>query len=432
MKMTLNQKQRDALSIASAGHNLLLLGSAGTGKSHLITEICKELNEKGKQVKLTCSTGIACAVYPTHLKPMTIHKFTGIDDGRHDPNEIVSVLKNNAKCDKIIDAIMTTDVLIVDECSMISKRTFESIKKVCEIKNPCKIFGGIQIIFSGDFFQLPPVPNKRYNDDGTYCFLSEFFQTCFSHTVTLTQNVRQDEELFVKVISDIYQGNLTECVIEFMNSVNKSLPGNCDSLKLFSTNLLVDTYNHQCLLNSPGDLFEFKATDNGNAAELKSLTVPKTLWLKLECPVILLRNLSDTLVNGLRGILKYATETKLAVYFPSLQKTQTLHKESFTVFDPRTNSDIASRMQFPVKPAFALTIHKAQGMTLPWLEVDCNDIFKTGQLGVAISRVKSSKGLRVINFHPRYIFSPPAAIKQISDMKSNGMIEDFSCCRMIR
>ena len=91
-----------AFDIASGGHSLLLLGSAGTGKSHVIKEICKELSKKGKKVQLTCSTGIACAMYPAHLNPLTVHKFTGIDDGRHDPTEIASVLKNNAKYDNLI------------------------------------------------------------------------------------------------------------------------------------------------------------------------------------------------------------------------------------------------------------------------------------------------------------------------------------------
>lgn len=159
--MKLNKNQTSALYVARNGHNLLLLGTAGTGKSYVISEIYKELTVKDKNVQLTCSTGIACAVYPTHFKPMPVHKFTGIDDGRHEPKEITSVLKNNAKYDKVISAIMATDVLILDECSMISKRTFEAIKSVCEIRDPSKIFGGIQIIFSGDFYQLPPVPNKR-------------------------------------------------------------------------------------------------------------------------------------------------------------------------------------------------------------------------------------------------------------------------------
>jgi len=245
--MILNKNQMTAFDIASGGHSLLLLGSAGTGKSHVIKEICKELSKKGKKVQLTCSTGI--------------------DDGRHDPTEIASVLKNNAKYDKIVSAIMETDVLIVDECSMISKRTFESIKNVCGIKNPDNIFGGIQVIFSGDFFQLPPVPNKRYGDDGTYCFLSDHFESVFPHVVTLSENVRQNDELFVKVISDIYPGEFSECAYTFMNNVSKPLPEGCDSVKLFSTNLLVDMYNRNSLINSAGDMYEFKATGSGTSAE---------------------------------------------------------------------------------------------------------------------------------------------------------------------
>ena len=330
--MILNQNQQFALNLANEGHNLLLLGSAGTGKSFIVREMYEQLTSKRKKVQLTCSTGIACAVYPTHFDAVTVHKFTGIVDGRHEPTQIASVLRNNAKYDNIIKDIRNTDVLIIDECSMISERTFDSIKSVCELKHPTKIFGGIQIILSGDFFQLPPVPNKRYNDDGRYCFQSKYFQNVFPHKVTLTENVRQNEHLFVKVLSEMYQGNISESGAMFMNSVKRALPTDCDtdSIKLFSTNLLVDEYNRRCLLKCRGDMYEFKATDSGDTTELKNLTAPSTLWLKFRCPVILLRNLSNTLVNGLRGILIDATDTLLTLNFPTLNKTISIHKEAFT------------------------------------------------------------------------------------------------------
>lgn len=225
---------------------------------------------------------------------------------------------------------MSADVLIVDECSMISKRTFDSLNNACRMKDSTKVFGGIQIIFSGDFLQLPPVPNKRYSDDGSYCFQSHHFRNVFSHHITLIENVRQSELLFVQMLSDIYQGNLSERSRLFIKNLTRPLPEGCDSVKLFSTNLLVDEYNRSCLLTHDGDMLEFQAIDSGDTGELKNLTAPKTLWLKIGCPVILLRNLSTTLVNGLRGILVGVSDTELAVKFPALDLTTSIKKFHFT------------------------------------------------------------------------------------------------------
>ncbi|MCG8033942.1 MAG: AAA family ATPase, partial [Candidatus Thiodiazotropha taylori] len=135
----LNRGQQEALELAREGHNLLIMGSAGTGKSHVLTEIFDNLTEEGKKVQLTCSTGIACTIYKTRYNAVTIHQFSGIEDGRYDPDKILTVLKNTAKADRVIRNIMSTDVLIVDECSMISQRTFNSLCNVCSMKDPSKL-----------------------------------------------------------------------------------------------------------------------------------------------------------------------------------------------------------------------------------------------------------------------------------------------------
>lgn len=330
--MLLNEKQTHALAVAKAGHNFLLMGSAGTGKTCAVTEIYNELSKIGKKVQLTCSTGIACTAYPSRYNATTLHQFSGIDDGRHDPNQIVSVLRNTPKYDRVIRNIMSTDVVIVDECSMISQRTFDSLNNVCSMKDPDKVFGGIQIIFSGDFLQLPPVPNKRYKDDGSYCFESMYFKDVFPHHITLDENVRQSEELFVQVVSEIYRGELSERSDLFLKNMKRPLPAECESesVKLFSTNMLVDEHNRKSLMNHEGDMFEFQAIDSGDTSELTKITAPKTLWLKVGCPVILLQNLTNTLVNGLRGILVDVSHTELAVKFPTLDLTASIRKFHFT------------------------------------------------------------------------------------------------------
>ncbi|KAL5012937.1 hypothetical protein ScPMuIL_011488 [Solemya velum] len=185
--------------------------------------------------------------------------------------------------------------------------------------------------------------------------------------------------------------------------------------------MLVDDHNRECLLQMHGELFEFKGKDTSKAEDLHYLIVPKTLWLKLDCPVILLRNLGDTLHNGLCDYLRNSSDTVLTVEFRSLIITTKLT----TLFNPNLNKDIAIREQFALKPAFALTINKAQGLTR--VEVDCREIFKPGQLGVAFSRPSTSWGLRIINVHPRYVIPPEKDVSDFLEEDSQELDVDLCC-----
>lgn len=255
----MNVEQKLAIEIALCGHNLLLLGAAGTGKSYVIREIYKSLKAKGQNVQIICSTGIACNVYHGEGEACTIHQFTGISDGRCGPEQIAEVIKNNRNYDYVVQNIKNLDTLIVDECSMISLRTFDTIEQVCKMKDPCALWGGIQLIFCGDFYQLPPVPNKYYGDEGKYCFESKNFANVFPHRVVLRENLRQKDEKLIKAIAEVYSGNLSIESEVFINSLSAplQLTKGTESVKLYSRNDLVDDYNRKCILNYPGNLYEF-------------------------------------------------------------------------------------------------------------------------------------------------------------------------------
>jgi ATP-dependent DNA helicase PIF1 len=158
------------------------------------------MGERGKNVQITCSTGIACTVYSRKFKVCTVHKFLGLGDGRYGPAEISQIIKNSPKYDYVLHNLRDLDCLIVDECSMVSARTFEIINAVCQLKNEKLKFGGIQVIFCGDFYQLPPVANTLYQDTGKYCFESEIFTDIFVHRVVLSNNTRTDDERLVRTI----------------------------------------------------------------------------------------------------------------------------------------------------------------------------------------------------------------------------------------
>ena len=232
-----------------------------------------------------------------------MHRFLGLIDGQYGPEEIVKIQRNSSKFDYVQSNLKTLDCLIVDECSMVSERTFETMNAVCKIKDGNVNFGGLQIIFCGDFHQLPPVANILYQDSGKYCFESPIFDHVFGHRVVLTESTRIHEKCLIKTICEIFNGNVSNDSEDLLKYLNRPLPnkaGESESIKLFSKNDIVDDYNRTCLLNFSGQMYEFNSEDTGTVTALESITAPKILWLKTGCPVILLQNLTDYLVNGLR------------------------------------------------------------------------------------------------------------------------------------
>ena len=290
--------QREAFEIIRNGHNLLLLGAAGTGKTHLIKHIVKTLQEENKNVSVTASTGIACCLY---TNAQTIHRWSGIGDGRYGKDEIQNVVRNNANFASNRKSINRTDVLVIDECSMISKRFFLCLDEVCKLRNPNLPFGGIQIVLAGDFTQLPPVPSALLGDEGEFCFESELFREAFPHRVVLKEVLRQTEVELIHAIQEVSMGHISSQTVDFIKTLQRPLPPHDENVKLFSSNNKVDEYNRLKVVEFPGQLYEIKSRDEGDKGHLVKMLAPQTLWLKIGVPVILIRNITDVLVTGLRG-----------------------------------------------------------------------------------------------------------------------------------
>ena len=331
IKMVLNTAQLEALQNALSGHNLIILGAAGTGKTYLVSEIAKSLKKQGKSVALTATTGISCCLYD---EAQTIHRWSGIGDGRHEVYEIRAVVENNVKYVSVRDRIMNTDVLIIDECSMLSKKVFDSLNEVCKLKNPNIPFGGLQLILAGDFTQLPPVPNQLYGEEGEFCFMSDQMDKVLPHRVVLTEVVRQSESKLITAIREVAVGNISPETETFLNSLSRPLSTDDETVKLFSRNEQVDEFNRRKVIEFPGQLYEFQCADEGDQKYLNKMLAPKTLWLKKGAPVILLRNMSEKLVNGLRGHVHDITETGPVIEFPSLKVKVPIEKMKFSSIFP--------------------------------------------------------------------------------------------------
>ncbi|CAG2219904.1 unnamed protein product [Mytilus edulis] len=181
----------------------------------------------------------------------------------------------------------------------------------------------------------------------------------------------------------------------------------------------------------PGDMRVFEAEDDGDLGKLASVTVPKQLAVKVGCPVILTVNLSDELVNGLAGEVRVMTQDTIDVYFESLKRQVTLKPFSFTVYDANKKIDVACRTQYPIRLAFARTVHKAQGLTVDRVSIDCTQMYQFGQIAVAISRCRTKKGLHtcITNFNKRLLRNPPGNILEFYGKEQYLPKVDWSCCK---
>ncbi|XP_069109443.1 LOW QUALITY PROTEIN: uncharacterized protein [Argopecten irradians] len=328
--MNLTSKQREALDIVNEGHNLFLGGPAGTGKSFLLCEIVKALRLSGKCVHLTCTTGIACTNFPPELGAMTVHRWSGIQDGRYKAQEVISLIKSHAKFQDALHRIKNTDTLIIDEVSMLSERLFNLLAEVCTIKDSSKQFGGMQLIMCGDFVQLPPVPNMLYNDDGKYCFESPLFEQLLCHKIYLNEIVRQNDQQLIRSIWEVSFGEVSDDTLMYIKTLQRPLSPDQQSIKLFATTHLVDNYNRKCVVEARGVVGEYLAEDTGENRHLSRLMAPKILWLKVGSPVILLRNISKILFNGLRGTVLAVEPDGPVVNFPTANQTLKIPKMTFT------------------------------------------------------------------------------------------------------
>ncbi|WAR07858.1 PIF1-like protein, partial [Mya arenaria] len=359
--MALNDEQNLAFQHIIDGHNVLIIGPAGIGKSHLIKKTTVDtLKQSGKKVYITATTGIASSHY---ADATTIHRWSGIGDGRHSVEDLKDIISNNKQYLDVKNRIHETDVLIIDECSMMR--------------------------------QLPPVPNTLCGDDGDYCFSSKIFNKMFPHQIELKEVIRQKETDLIKAIEECSMGNASPHTVTFIRSLNRPLPEKVSIVTpmLFSTNELVDDFNRKSIIEQPGQMYEFIATDTGEKRYLDKMTVSKVLWLNIGVPVILMHNLTDKLVNGLQGYVTGITEDGPVVKFAGNEVPIKKSK----MYSPLKNMDVAVREQYPIKLAFAISIHKSQGMTLD------RPISKRTVTNASMSRIRYIGGYCIAKVHYKYL-----------------------------
>ena len=368
-----------------------------------------KLKEKyKKKLELTSTTGIAAV----NIKGVTIHSWAGVGICKKTLDKCVRDILDKQS---LVNKIRKCKLLAIDEISMLKGETFTYIDQVLRrVRENDTPFGGIQILLFGDFFQLPPV--EAGGNDKSFCFETTAWQELNLVTVKLEKIYRQSEVSFIKALNDIRESKIDEDDFKLLKSREIDYDTTESSmLHIFSRNDEANNYNKQKFDSIDSKIYTYKANtgvyrggkyieNNFTDRELmiidvfqKNCKALTELSLKKGCRVMLIINLDfeKGLINGSCGEIIALDDTSITVEFDNgIIEEIKVHKFEYYYKDVLT----ASMTQFPLKLAYAITIHKSQGMTLENVVVDCNKIFEEGQTYVALSRVKKLNGLYLRGF----------------------------------
>lgn len=408
VKDSLNEKQFDAFAMCvNSTDNVFCTGSAGTGKSRVLKYVIEYFSRfkppntpGGLNVAVTASTGIAAFL----VKGITLHRFAGVGIEEDDLECMYSLAGKGSSALYWRD----TDILIIDEISMVSPVFFENISKVGSyIRDDPAPFGGLKLIVCGDFLQLPPVSRKSSEDR---VFSTSAWKLLEFHPVTLTEIMRQDEGELMDVLSSIRYGTCGSYAMSYIENLRREpeWPKGTEPTTLFATRKNVALHNKERLDMLDSKVITFKSIDEGKPGTLSQCPAQAVLDLKVGAQVMLIRNLSSSAVNGSVGtIVRFDNRyddlgLKPVVQFLDHNDNEfevSLNRVTWETITPDRKIE-SSRTQFPIILAWALTIHKSQGQTIDRLRVDLDGIFEVGQTYVALSRAHKSSRLQVTNFNP--------------------------------
>lgn len=423
-----NTEQLNAFNKYVAGENVFITGPGGSGKSYFIQQIYKHACDNHKRIQITAMTGCAAILLESCAK--TLHSWANIGLATGDPEEISNKIRKSI----LKRANWTnTEILVVDEVSMMSQKIFELLDIIGKkTRRNDKPYGGIQLIFSGDFYQLPPVGKGEDTCESNFCFESPLWNQIFppNNQVEFEFIFRQEDEIFKKILNEIRCGKLFKSSLKVLQEcINKPIPENnvIRPTILYPTKKMVDHLNQQEMEKLSGIDYSFSSsiiqettTDKDNtsmnrvigpqelAYEINALNnnslCEKTLCLKVGAQVMCVANLDMSsrfpIVNGSQGVITSITEKGFPVvkFLNGVEMTMTHH-----VWRSEKFPSIGLK-QIPLILAWAITIHKSQGITLAQAQIDAGSrIFECGQTYVALSRVKNLQGLYLTAFEPQQI-----------------------------
>jgi ATP-dependent exoDNAse (exonuclease V) alpha subunit len=387
--------QEEALDLLKLGHNVYLTGPAGSGKTYLLNKYVEYLKSNNIQVGITASTGIAA----THLNGMTIHSWTGI--GIKDKLEVKDITDLMNKMHLRI-RFLYAKVLIIDEISMLHAYRLDMVDKVCRaFKYKDEPFGGLQVIMCGDFFQLPPV--GRGNEDGSFAYKSDIWNQMGLKICYLEEQYRQSDLDFLQVLNDIRGSNVNDTTLNFLISrYNQEVEGLQSPTKLYTHNIDVDAINNMELAKIKEKPHTFDMTSSGKRELIdiliKSCLAPEQLTVKKKAIVMFVKNNFDKgYVNGTLGKVTGFDKEGYPIVRTLAGKEIIADPTSWTIEDEGVVK--AEISQVPLRLAWAITVHKSQGMSLDAAQIDLSKSFVPGMGYVALSRVRTLSGMKLVGIN---------------------------------
>ncbi len=408
--------------------NVCITGPGGSGKSELIRRIVHNCDTYAT-IGVTSTTGVsACSI-----GGVTLHSYLGIGLGTASVDDLVKKIKRG----KFRGVWLNTDILIIDEISMLSAELFDKIERIGrKLRGNDEPFGGMQVVLFGDFLQLKPVHGK-------FCFKAKTWDIAIDEVIELKEIMRQSDPEFIELLNSARKGRISrehkELLMRRCGSSASGLPASglpagglsagglpagdlsakseVRPTKLFALNANVDRYNDEeySQLDGPEYIYNINYIAKSNGSNDKSndkslidaIRLPSELKLRVGAQVMHLVN-RGSLFNGSRGVVVGFVHGMPLVRFVSGAE-YVIQRESLEI--EKKGVVVMTYSQVPLKLAYAATIHKAQGMTLDSAEIDFSNIFEAGQFYVALSRVKSLDGLYLKNPDWTLLRADPDALK---------------------
>ena len=414
----LNDKQKQAYDLMESGKSVFITGSGGVGKSACI-KMFYNIHKNTKKIALTSTTGTSAIL----INGTTLHSFLGIGLGKASANSMA----NSISTKKFIKSRWKKlDILIIDEISMLSPELFDKLEEIARIIRNNKFpFGGIQIICSGDFCQLPAI------DSLEFCFSAKSWSKCIDHTCYLTDIIRQSDLAFQKCLNEVRLGNLSETSINLLESrVGVKLKNEFGiyPTKLYPLNKDVDKINNQELDKLDTEFYQYDidikfcadiTEQNKQILKnkyMKSIIAQETIILGVGCQVMLIHNLDmeNKLVNGSRGVITgFVDDIPRVKFINGIEKVIEYHTWEIE----EQEELLLTFTQIPLKLAWSTSIHKCQGATLDYVEIDLENIFEYGQAYCGLSRVKNIEGLSISSLNVEKIKAHPDALKYYEELE---------------
>ena len=389
--------QDEAFEILKTGNNVFITGSAGSGKTHLINRYIAFLREHKVDVAVTASTGIAA----THMGGVTIHSWSGLGVRDHLSDWDLESLESRQYLWKRFENVK---VLIIDEVSMMHHFRLDMVDRIIRhFRRNTKPFGGIQVVLVGDFFQLPPI-SRSGEPDAHFIFKSDAWRDSGFTVCYLTTQFRQTDDAYLTVLNAIRANDVDEDARDHLRKRYKKKPEiDIEPTRLYTHNADVDNVNENELDKIDDIATEYIMTGKGSQKYIellkKSCLAPEVLRLKLGAKVMCVKNnFEGKYVNGTLGIVTSCEPWEDPVIRVANGSEIKISRVDWQITDEdgKVKAEIT---QYPLRLAWAITIHKSQGMSLDAVEVDLSRSFEKGMGYVALSRVRSLAGLSLLGMN---------------------------------